>query len=115
MLSKEILEKGQNEFFLQNSFSYSADVKPVINKNQLNLSSKHKYMLSLCIYCDLYGPHILKQRYQSIHKISILDSFCLNRTWLIVKWRHLVVTFSLEELSSNLQVQRFILHYNELA
>ena len=55
MLSKEILEKGQNEFFLQNSFSYSADVKPVINKNQLNLSSKHKYMLSLCIYCDLYA------------------------------------------------------------
>ena len=49
MLSKEILEKGQNEFFLQNSFSYSADVKPVINKNQLNLSSKHKYMLSLCM------------------------------------------------------------------
>ena len=27
------LEKGQKDFFLQNIFSYSADVKPMINKN----------------------------------------------------------------------------------
>ena len=34
MLSLDILEKGQKDFCLQNSFSYSADVKPIINKNQ---------------------------------------------------------------------------------
>ena len=34
MLSKDILEKGQKDFYFQNSFSYSADVKPIINKNQ---------------------------------------------------------------------------------
>ena len=27
------LEKAQKDFFLQNSFSYSADAKPMINKN----------------------------------------------------------------------------------
>ena len=34
MLSYDILEKRQKDFSLQNSFSYSADVKPIINKNQ---------------------------------------------------------------------------------
>ena len=33
MPSLYILEKGQKDFSLQNSFSYSADVKPIINKN----------------------------------------------------------------------------------
>ena len=34
MLSKDILEKGKTEVCLQNRFSYSPDVKPIINKNQ---------------------------------------------------------------------------------
>ena len=33
MLSKDILEKGKKYFCIQNSFSYSADVKPLKNKN----------------------------------------------------------------------------------
>ena len=49
----------QKYFCCQNGFSYSADVKPIINKTSLELSSKHKYklmsMLSLCVYYDLYG------------------------------------------------------------
>ena len=32
MLSLYILEKGKNDFYLQSSFDYSADVKPMINK-----------------------------------------------------------------------------------
>ena len=34
MLGWDILEKGKTEFCLQNSFSYSAYVKPTVNKNQ---------------------------------------------------------------------------------
>ena len=34
MLSKDILEKGQKGFCLQNSYSFLADVKPIVNKNQ---------------------------------------------------------------------------------
>ena len=34
MLSSDILEKGKKDFCLQNSFPYSADVKPIISKNQ---------------------------------------------------------------------------------
>ena len=34
MPSKDILEKGIKDYCLQNSFSYAADVKPIINKNQ---------------------------------------------------------------------------------
>ena len=45
--------------YLKNSFSYSADVKRIINKTGLNFCSAHKYMnqsiLSLCVYHDLYG------------------------------------------------------------
>ena len=33
MLSLDILEKGKTDFCLQNSFSYTADVKPIVNKN----------------------------------------------------------------------------------
>ena len=35
MLYYDILEKGKKDFYLQNTFPYSADVKPKINKNQL--------------------------------------------------------------------------------
>ena len=34
MLSLDILEKGKKDFCQQNTFPYSADVKPIINKNQ---------------------------------------------------------------------------------
>ena len=34
MLSWDILEKGKKDFCLKNIFPYSADVKPIINKNQ---------------------------------------------------------------------------------
>ena len=34
MIRKDILEKDQKDFWLQNSLSYSAGVKPIINKNQ---------------------------------------------------------------------------------
>ena len=34
MLSWDILEIDKTYFCLQNSFSYSADVKPIINKNR---------------------------------------------------------------------------------
>ena len=33
MLSLDILEKGKKDFCQQNTFPYSADVKPIINKN----------------------------------------------------------------------------------
>ena len=46
---------------------------------------------------------------------TIIDSFCLWRTRLVVKWRHLVVTFSVEEFSSILQLKSFSLQCSELA
>ena len=51
----------------RNSFPYSADVKPIINKTSLNLSNKNKYkhmsMLSLCVYYDLYGVNSVLDKY----------------------------------------------------
>ena len=38
-----------------------------------------------------------------------IDSFCLLRTRLIVHWRHLVITFSVEEFSSISQIKGFLL------
>ena len=35
MLSSDILEKGKKYFCLQNSFPHSADIKPMINTNQI--------------------------------------------------------------------------------
>ena len=34
MLSQDIFEKGRKGFFLQNSFSYSAAAKPMIDKSR---------------------------------------------------------------------------------
>ena len=36
----------------------------------------------------------------SFAEFTYIDSFCFYRARLIVKWRHLVVTFPLEEFSS---------------
>ena len=43
-----------------------------------------------------------------------IDSFCLYRTRHVVKWRHLVVTFSVEEFSSISQIKSFLLQCSEL-
>ena len=47
--------------------------------------------------------------------INTIDSFCLHRPRLVVKWRHLVVTFCVEEFSSVSQIKYFLLQYSELA
>ena len=47
--------------------------------------------------------------------ILCVDSFCLYITILIVKWRHLVVTFSVGEFSSISLIKSFLLHSNVLA
>ena len=44
-----------------------------------------------------------------------IDSFCLQRTRLVVQWRNLVVTFSVESFSSILQIKSFLLQCSELA
>ena len=46
--------KGQKYFCLQNSFSYSADVKPIVNKNRFKFIwctqvHEHEHALSMCI------------------------------------------------------------------
>ena len=43
-----------------------------------------------------------------------IDSFCLQRTRLIIQQRHLVVTFSVEEFSSISQIKSFLLQCIEL-
>ena len=42
-----------------------------------------------------------------------LDRFCLKRTRLVVKWRHLVVTFSIKEFSSISQIKCFLLQCSD--
>ena len=63
-LSLGILEIGKNISAYRNSFPYWADVKPLILKTGLILSSAckkcmHLSMLSVCVHYDLYCARIL--------------------------------------------------------
>ena len=49
------------------------------------------------------------------HQCQLPQTTCLQRTRLVVKWRHLVITFSVEEFYSISQIKSFLLQCSELA
>ena len=68
-----IIEKGKNDFYLQSSFSYSADVKPIINKDQFEFSyckevHAHEHSLHMCI---LWSPCVNQGNWSWSIKLKI--------------------------------------------
>ena len=48
---------------------------------------------------------VFKYKFSNNVSSQVIDSFCLQRTRLVVKWRHLVVTFSVEQFSNISQIK----------
>ena len=71
--------KGKNIFVFQNSLTYSADVKPTVNKNQFDfVYCLHLRMLSLFEYYDLYDfntSSMLTTTTTAPFSTSMFDSF----------------------------------------
>ena len=77
------------------------DDSPLVKQNGINIRNikDGRFFLTL-------ETHVIKMT---------TDSFCLSRPILIVMYRHLVVTFSIEEFSSLSQIKSFLLQCSELA
>ena len=97
MLYLGISEIGKTYFCFQKQFPYSADVKPIVNKDQLDFIYllAPLSMLSLCVKCNLYASIWLYQPVTgSLYRIRISSV-----TWLVTLakplWVYKVPTLSI--------------------
>lgn len=79
-----------------------------------NINFQSKYF----VCGDLNAPFAMTffHKYQKIWRINYcIDSFCFYRTWVVVRWRHLVVTSSIEEFFCNSWIWKFLHQCNQIA